>query len=189
MNTLFPVTPEYPPGFRYLPEFITAEEEGFLISACQQQELNVFRFQGYEAKRRVASFGQDWNFDTRTLHQGKPIPLAFQPLISKVAAEACLGPTDFVELLVTHYPVGAVINWHRDAPPFGLVAGISLLTGCTFRLRPYEKAKQNRTNLLSFPVTRRSLYLMDGASRTDWQHSISPVANERYSITLRTLQL
>jgi alkylated DNA repair dioxygenase AlkB len=189
MNTLFPVTPEYPPGFRYLPEFITAEEEGFLINLCRQQELNVFRFQGYEAKRRVASFGQDWNFDTRTLHQGKPIPPAFQSLISKVAEEAGLAPTDFVELLVTHYPAGAVINWHRDAPPFGLVAGISLLTGCTFRLRPYEKAKQNRTHLLSFPVARRSLYLMDGASRTDWQHSINPVASERFSITLRTLQL
>jgi alkylated DNA repair dioxygenase AlkB len=188
MNTLFTVAPEYPPGFCYLPEFISAEEEAYFINICRQQELHTFRFGGYEAKRRVASFGQDWNFETQTLQQGNPVPGAFQPLILKVAAEVGTAPADFAELLVTHYPAGAVINWHRDAPPFDLVAGISLLTDCTFRLRPYDKAQQKRANIISFPVQRRSLYLMGGASRMDWQHSIAAVAHERYSITLRTLR-
>jgi hypothetical protein len=78
-------------------------------------------------------------------------------------------------------------NWHRDAPPFDTIAGISLLSNCLFRLKPHDKAHQSRKAVLSLPVQRRSLYIMAGASRTDWQHSIAPVSQTRYSITLRTL--
>jgi alkylated DNA repair dioxygenase AlkB len=92
------------------------------------------------------------------------------------------------ELLVTEYPSGSVINWHRDAPPFNVIAGVSLQTSCTFRLRPYDKTKQKRSALISFPVTPRSLYIMAGAARSEWEHSNAPVNDTRYSITLRTLK-
>jgi alkylated DNA repair dioxygenase AlkB len=95
---------------------------------------------------------------------------------------------NFAELLLTEYPEGSVINWHRDAPPFGLIAGISLLSDCTFRLRPHDKAKQNRRSIISLPVRRRSLYIISESARTDWQHSIAPVKQTRFSITLRTLR-
>jgi len=81
-----------------------------------------------------------------------------------------------------------VINWHRDAPPFDLIAGVSLLTDATFRLRPYDKEKQGRGSVISFTAERRSLYVMQGPSRSEWQHSIAPVKAVRYSITLRTLK-
>jgi alkylated DNA repair dioxygenase AlkB len=42
--------------------------------------------------------------------------------------------------------------------------------------------------VISFPVKRRSLYIMQGAARSEWQHSIAPVEQQRYSITLRTLR-
>ena len=95
---------------------------------------------------------------------------------------------DFAELLVTEYPVGSVINWHRDAPPFDIIAGISFQSDCIFRLRPHDKMKQNRKSIISFPVRRRSLYMMEGIARTEWQHSIAPVKEVRYAITLRTLK-
>ena len=95
---------------------------------------------------------------------------------------------EIAELLVTQYPLGAVINWHRDAPPFKQIAGISLLSDCIFRLRPYDKLKQNRNSILSFPVKRRSLYVMEGIARQDWEHSIAPVMAPRWSITLRSLR-
>ena len=90
--------------------------------------------------------------------------------------------------MIIEYPPGAVINWHRDAPPFDIIVGISLLSNCTFKLRPHEKEKQTRSSIISFPVERRSLYVMQGPSRTDWQHSTNPVKETRYSITLRTLR-
>jgi alkylated DNA repair dioxygenase AlkB len=188
METLFPLDRHYPEGFSYYPAFISEAEEKHLLNAITNFKLHTFHFQGYEAKRKVASFGHDWSFETRTLSKGKEIPVLFDPLIEKVVNHIALKKEDVGELLITEYPVGAVINWHRDAPPFDLIAGISLQTDCTFKLRPFEKARQNRSSIISIPVKRRSLYVMQGESRTNWQHSISPVKEVRYSITLRTLK-
>lgn len=186
MDTLFPAGPE---GFSYFPCFLSAGEEAQLLEIMGQTPFRTFVFQGYEAKRRVASYGFDWNFDSRSLSQGEPIPEAFQPLMDKVAAKISLMRGDFGELLLTEYPAGSVINWHRDAPPFDLIAGISLLSDCSFRFRPHDKAKQGRGAIITLPVQRRSLYVIEGAARRDWQHSIPAVKALRYSITLRTLRI
>ena len=188
MTTLFPLEYTLPEGFQYTPDFITRDEEQQLLEEIRNVTLHTFTFQGYEAKRKVASFGQDWSFEKRTLSKGKEIPEAFHPLIEKVAARLHLEREAFQELLVTEYPAGSVINWHRDAPPFDLIAGISLLSDAVFRLRPHDKDKQGRGSVISFPVQRRSLYVLSGPSRTDWQHSIAPVKHTRYSITLRALR-
>jgi alkylated DNA repair dioxygenase AlkB len=188
MDTLFPVQPAFPQGFEYFPDFITEGEEKELLKAISGIELHTFLFLGYEAKRKVASFGYDYSFDKKALSKGSDIPQVFDSLIKKVAAHLATGKDDFAELLVTEYPAGSVINWHRDAFPFDRIAGISLLSDCIFKLRPHGKAKQTRSSVISFPVRKRSLYIIDGLSRTDWQHSIAPVKNVRYSITLRTLR-
>jgi alkylated DNA repair dioxygenase AlkB len=188
MLSLFPTGHEWPEGFSYVPDFISAEEEEKLLQEIKTISLHTLVFQGYEAKRRVASFGWDWSFEKRTLSKGKEIPQAFEWLMERVAQHVQLKAKDFKELLVTEYPTDAVINWHRDAPPFDLIAGISLATDCTFRLRPHDKAKQNRKNIITLPVQRRSLYVMKNAARNEWQHSIAAVKQTRYSITLRTLK-
>ena len=188
METLFPVEPIHPPGFSYIPDFISEAEEEALLKAVSEQELHVFTFQGYEAKRKVASFGFDYSFESRSLKKGKPIPSSFKFLIEKAARQLSVAPEQIAELLIIEYPVGAVINWHRDAPPFDIIAGVSLLSDCTFKFRPQEKAKQTRSSVIHIPVKRRSLYVMDGESRSDWQHSTAPAKAVRYSITLRTLR-
>jgi alkylated DNA repair dioxygenase AlkB len=188
MESLFPSLPFFPEGFLYFEDFLSPEEEVQLMDEIQHIELHTFLFQGYEAKRRVASFGYDYSFDKRTLTRGKEIPRGFEWLINKAARHIGIDESKFAELLITEYPVGAVINWHRDAPPFELIAGISLQSDCTFRLRPHEKLKQGRKSILSFPVRRRSLYVMRDVARSDWEHSTSPVNEMRYSITLRTLR-
>jgi alkylated DNA repair dioxygenase AlkB len=187
MDSLFPLEPVYPPGFLYVPDFLTLKEEQDLVEYVTNMPLHNMIFQGYEAKRKVASFGYDYNFDQRTIAKGKAIPPSLDPLVEKVSTYLTLQKNDFAELLVTEYPIGSVINWHRDAPPFDLIAGISLLSDCTFRLRPYDKAKQGRKSIVSLTVKRRSLYLIKGLARSAWEHSISPVKQVRYSITLRTL--
>ena len=187
MNTLFPEI-LYPDGFHYFPDFISAEEELALVEEIEKSDLHTFMFQGFEAKRKTASFGYDYSFDKRAISKGKPIPAAFNTVIRKVANKLSIDSNDFAELLVTEYPEGSMINWHRDAPPFDIIAGISLLADCTFRLRPHDKQKQGRSSIISVPVIRRSLYIIRDSARTHWQHSISPVKKKRYSITLRTLK-
>jgi alkylated DNA repair dioxygenase AlkB len=188
MDILFPAELKLPEGFFYQPDFLTEKEERDLLHEISGIRLHTFLFQGFEAKRKVKSFGYDYSFDKKSLSEGESIPSVFHPIIKKVADLLSLATSDFAELLLTEYPIGSVINWHRDAPPFELIAGISLRSDCTFRLRPQEKAKQSRSSIISFPVKRRSLYVMQGPARSDWQHSISPVKQVRYSITLRTLR-
>lgn len=177
-----------PEGFQYFPDFITIREEEQLIRLISATELHSFQFQGYEARRKVASFGYDWNFESRTLTKGTEIPQAVIPLLDKVSRELSLQTEEFAEVLFTEYPPGSVINWHRDAPPFNLIAGLSLSSDCIFRMRPFEKERRGRKSVLSLPVKRRSLYVIKGPARSEWEHSISPVANTRYSVTLRTLR-
>src|SRR4051812_12881771 len=90
----------FPKGFNYFPEFLTEQEEENLLNEISKIELHTFTFQGFEAKRRVASFGFDYSFEKRSLSQGKAIPNAFYDLLNKVANHLSLPPSDFAELLI-----------------------------------------------------------------------------------------
>lgn len=188
MNTLFDIAPDLPEGFSYFPDFLSEEEEMQLVALIRRYPLKNMIFRGFEAKRKVLSFGYDYQFDNRQLTESLPVPEDFQPLIGKVGEKLGIAPAAFVKLLLTEYETGTVINWHRDAPPFEKIAGVSLLSDCTFRLRPYDKRKQTRAAVRSFTVQRRSLYLMEGEAREAWEHSISPVKALRCSVTIRTLR-
>jgi len=185
--SLFQEGDAFPDGFSYVPDFLTADQERYLIDSIALVDLKPMIFQGFEAKRKTASFGYDYSFDSRLLSKGKPIPMPFEPLIAQVAAHLGMERADVAELLITQYPIGAVINWHRDAPPFQRIIGISLRGDCIFRLRPHDKTLQGRKSILSVPVRRRSLYVLEGQARSEWQHSTLPVTEQRLSITLRTL--
>jgi alkylated DNA repair dioxygenase AlkB len=188
MTDLFSADPVFSNGFSYYPGFITPAEEAYLIECVTRIDLHNLNFQRYIAKRKVHSFGYDYSFDKRKLTKGKPIPEEFHALIEKVSNKVELKPESFAELLVTEYPVGSVINWHRDAPPFDLIAGISLSSDCILKLRPYDKMKRTRKSILNILVKRRSLYIIKDEARSDWEHSTAPVQNVRHSITLRTLK-
>jgi alkylated DNA repair dioxygenase AlkB len=187
MDTLFPMQ-FFPPGFTYIPDFLTSSEAQSLYNTISKIELHTFSFQGFEAKRQVASFGHDYNFDQKSISAGQEIPVVFKPIIKKVADHLQINPEDFQELLLTEYPIGSVINWHRDAFPFDVIVGISLCADCIFRLRPHDKNKRGKGSVISIPVKQRSLYVMRGEARMAWQHSIAPVKAKRYSVTLRTLK-
>ena len=86
--------------------------------------------------------------------------------------------------MVTEYSPGAPIGWHRDAPQFGTIIGISLASASRMRFKPY-KAEGKPVSLTLEP---RSIYLMRGPARWKFQHSIPAVKELRYSITFRTLR-
>jgi alkylated DNA repair dioxygenase AlkB len=111
------------------------------------------------------------------------------PLRERVGAWAGRAPEEFAEVLVTQYPVGAPIGWHRDAPPFEIVAGVSLLGACTMHFRPWSGAKEAAPRRrLEQVLEPRSAYLITGASRSEWEHHIPPARERRLSITFRTLR-
>ena len=100
------------------------------------------------------------------------------------AAFARALPEQLVEAVVTEYPSGAPIGWHRDVPQFEIVIGISLASSCRMRFKPYKETGR----IVSITLEPGSIYVMSEAARWKFQHSIPPVKELRYSITFRTLR-
>lgn len=176
--------PQHPDGFRYQREIISPEEEGTLIEHIRALPLKEFEFHGFLGKRRVKSFGWHYDFHDEKLKQTDPLPEFVLPLRERVARFADLDAEEIQHVLFTEYD-RAGIGWHRDKATFGDVMGVSLLAPATFRLRRKIGSKWERYSLEAEP---RSVYLMRGPSRTEWEHSIPTVDGVRYSITFRTLR-
>jgi DNA oxidative demethylase len=126
-----------------------------------------------------------YSFETFRIVPGPPIPDFLEPLRNRCAELAAVEPGDLGEALVTEYPAGAGIGWHRDAPPFGLVVAVSLLGRCRLRLRRGKTGEWETAEIIAEP---RSTYVLSGKARTEWQHHIPPMKEPRYSITFRTLR-
>lgn len=174
-----------PAGFRYAPDLIDAAEEARLIGAFADLPFKEFEFHGFTGKRRVISFGFRYDFNGGGLTEAAPMPAFLAPVRARAAAFAGLAPERLQHVLITEYRPGTPIGWHRDRPNFGDVIGVSLLSPCTFRMRRKRGAGWERAALR---LDRRSVYLMRGPSRDEWEHSIPPVEALRYSITFRSLR-
>jgi alkylated DNA repair dioxygenase AlkB len=144
-----------------------------------------FEFQGFTGKRRVISFGWQYDFNESRLRRTEDMPPFLLPLRDSAAGLAGLSPAELQHVLITEYPAGAAIGWHKDRGVFGEVVGISLLSACLFRLRRKVGAKWQRASVVAEP---RSAYVLRGPARTEWEHSIPAVESLRYSITFRNLK-
>jgi alkylated DNA repair dioxygenase AlkB len=182
---LFTATTELPEGFRYHPGVISPDSEVILLEQIQGLPFREFEFQGYVGKRRVVSYGWRYDFNERALQQADDIPDFLLSLRAVAAGFAGMSPEKLQQVLVTEYDAGASIGWHRDKAVFGEVIGISLLSSCRFRLRRKAGSTWERVSLIAEP---RSAYLLSGASRTEWEHSIPAVEALRYSVTFRNFR-
>jgi alkylated DNA repair dioxygenase AlkB len=181
---LFETPTSLPEGLRYAADLVSPETEQQLISEVRNLPLEPFQFGQFEGKRRVASFGYRYDYALRQLQPSEPIPTWIDEIIKRV--EAFGGPDARVrQVLCTEYDVGVGIGWHRDKPHFDRIFGLSLGSACKFRFRRPAGRSWERFTLDAEP---RSLYMMSGASRHIWEHSISAVESPRYSITFRTMR-
>ena len=174
-----------PPGFLYTPDVLTVTEEAALLPQVRALDFGAVEMRGQVARRRTAQFGWIYGYASWRIAPGPAIPEGLLPLRARVAALAGLDPVALVEVLVTEYPAGAGIGWHRDAPQFGTVVGVSLLGACRLRLRRGSGAARQARAVALEP---RSAYVFADEARWDWQHSIPPTKALRYSITFRTLR-
>ena len=180
--------PDLPAGFVYRAAFIDEGEELELLNQLGQISFSNFEMRGAVARRRVAFFGRTYDGTGAT-----PLPEFLRPLRTRVAVWAQVEPAAFAMALINEYPPGAPIGWHRDAPQYDLVAGVSLLSSCRMRFRPYARPGTNlsgtrRTTTHEITLDRRSAYVLSGAARSAYEHHIPAVSRLRYSITFRTLR-
>jgi alkylated DNA repair dioxygenase AlkB len=178
---------DLPPGFEYRANFITEEDERSLLERISDVAFADFEMRGVVARRRVAFFGQSYD----RVPAG-PIPEFLLPVRARLGDWAGVAPDAFAMCLINEYQPGSPIGWHRDAPQYDKVAGISLLSACRMKFRPYRSpsapAAIRRSATHELVLERRSAYLMTAESRQAFEHHIPPVTQLRYSITFRTLR-
>jgi alkylated DNA repair dioxygenase AlkB len=174
-----------PEGFVYRRDFLSPEEERTIAAELARLPFEPFQFRGYEARRRVHSFGYRYDFNAQRLEEAEPIPDWLQAARARAEAFAGVEPGGLKQLLINEYLPGAPIGWHRDRPQFEKVVGVSVGAPCVFRLRRRVGSGFERTSLTLEP---RSAYLISGVAREQWEHSIPPVEAHRYSVTFRSFR-
>ncbi len=177
---------EPPAGLRYREDLLTEDDERALLDVFGELDFEEIRMHGVVARRTARHYGVDYDYAARApVAAAEPIPAWLEPARANAAALASVEPEALAEALVQRYPEGAPIGWHRDAPAFELVAGISLLSAARMRFRRGKKGERESWELELAP---RSGYVLAGESRWKWEHHVPPAKALRYSITFRTLR-
>jgi alkylated DNA repair dioxygenase AlkB len=173
-------------GYAYQDDFLGQEEEAELLRQIEPLPFTQAKYKQFRAKRRVVGYGGSYDFAAQRLEVAQPIADFLLPLRARAAHWAGRAPGDFTHALITEYPPGAELGWHRDVPDFEWVIGVSLLNPCRMRFRRYPPGPRARS--IAIELQPRSIYRLEEEARWGWQHSVPPVAALRYSITFRTLR-
>ncbi|HEX6498196.1 MAG TPA: alpha-ketoglutarate-dependent dioxygenase AlkB [Micromonosporaceae bacterium] len=177
---------ERPDGLVYQPDLLTPAEERGVLDVVEAMTLQPVVLRGQTARRTVRHFGFDYGYESWQLTPTDPLPGSLVWLRDRCAALAGLDPESLAQTLVARYPPGATIGWHRDAPMFGpSVIGVSLRSACVMR---FQRRVGDRRLVYEQQLAPRSAYVLAGAARSSWQHSIPAVPELRFSITFRTVR-
>ena len=160
------------PGLRYVPHFISPEEEKRLrekIDGCEWRT---------DLKRKVQHYG--WRYDYTARHVDSsmrlgPLPDWADSIGQRLVAEGLLSaPPD--QVIVNEYRENQGISPHVDSPGFADgIATISLLESWEMVFRPRRGARKHRVNKR---LERCSALILTGAARYDWTHEIPSRKNE-----------
>lgn len=172
------------PGLTQTESLVSDVEEAELIHRIDAEPLSPFRFQGWLGKRLTRSFGWSYDFDRGRLDPGHPMPDWVVSVRQRAADFAGLDADQLVQVLLIRHDPGAGIGWHKDRPAFEHVVGISLGCACDLRLRRRRPGGFDRRSV-SLPP--RSAYHLTGEARHQWEHSIAPLEQTRWSVTFRSL--
>ena len=180
---LFDTAEALPNGLVYRPDFLSTDEEEILLAYIQNLPLFHAPFREYTAKRRIMNFGWSFDFRKNKLIPGPPLPTFLHGTQRKIAKWLQIPPANVAEALITEYSAGTQLGWHVDNEQFEKIVGVSLGSWSKIRFRPLKNPKE----IIPIELEPRSAYIMQNEVRWQWQHSVAPVPDLRYSITFRTL--
>jgi alkylated DNA repair dioxygenase AlkB len=178
-------------GLSYCPDFITSEEEAFLISAIDSYPWI------HDLKRRVQHYGYRYDYKSRQATKDTyigPLPDWILPIAQKLTDDKKFSTLP-EQVIVNEYLPGQGISAHIDCVPcFGnVIASLSLGSPCIMKFENI-RLKENRDLFLA----QRSLTVFRGEARHQWTHAIperkSDTVNgikiprsRRISLTFRTM--
>lgn len=177
---------EDPEGLAYHEDFISPGEERDLLAVLEAIDYAPVTMRGQTARRTVRHYGLGYAYESGELAPTDPLPAELEWLRERAAALIEREPAELVQILVSRYPDGAGIGWHRDAPMFGSsIVGVSLLGSSRMR---FQRRVSGEREVEAVELAPRSAYVLSGAARWSWQHSIPAGRELRWSVTFRTLR-
>jgi alkylated DNA repair dioxygenase AlkB len=171
-------------GFRLVPEAVSEADEARIAALIDAAPLAPFQFGQWQGKRLTVHYGSAYDYQRGRPTEAPPLPEWLADLRARLAPLMGRDPEAFVQGLLIRYDLGAGIGWHRDRPQYGEVLGLSLSAPAMLRLRRRTDGGFERR---SVELPRRSLYLLSGEVRQQWEHSIAPMDVTRRSVTLRRM--
>jgi hypothetical protein len=160
-----------PPGLSIVPNFITREKEGEILSFLDSCAWDT------RIKRRVIHFGFQFLYSNLNVHQDSEIIKIPEILESLV-------PGAYNQLTVNEYPPGIGIASHCDTHSAfgGTIPVISLGADITMDFISHDYQQR-----VSVVIPRGSLMLMSGESRYGWRHAIAARKTDRQPVTGRVV--
>ncbi len=180
-------------GLTYIPDFISAQEQDFLLSHIDHQPWMT------DLKRRVQHYGYKYDYKARAIDNDAYLGRLPDWLssISKKLHNNHIFPSDPDQAIVNEYFPGQGISAHIDCVPCfaDTIASLSLKSSC---IMDFSNPKTGEKK--SIVLEERSLIVLSGAARYEWQHAIparkSDIINgiktkrtRRVSLTFRNVTL
>jgi alkylated DNA repair dioxygenase AlkB len=137
-----PATEPRPAGLVYAAEFISPAEERSLLAVIERLTLHEAQYKQFTARRRIASFGGQYDFSTNLLEPAPDLPASLEPLRAKVAEWVSLPSEQFVHAMVAEYQPGTPLGWHRDVPQFEVIVRPSFAS-CVFYFALHPVGEQH----------------------------------------------
>lgn len=152
-------------GLTYIPEFISAHEQDFLLSQIDQQSWLT------DLKRRVQHYGYKYDYKARAVGNDAylgPLPDWLSP-ISKKLRNDNIFPSVPDQVIVNEYLPGQGISAHIDCVPCfaDMIASLSLSSPCVMEFSNPKTGEKK-----SIALEDRSLIVLSGPARYEWQHAI-----------------
>ncbi|MCB2079742.1 MAG: alpha-ketoglutarate-dependent dioxygenase AlkB [Novosphingobium sp.] len=173
----------WPAGLVLEYDVLSRTEEAATIGFIEASSLE---YPSYDPgnSRSSSSFGWKYDFSTDSFRKCPEIPPEMTPLCERAAGMIGVAASDIAECLFNRYDPGAVIQPHFDKDVWEHVVGVSLGSVATMRFVRPSEAGGGQCDIRLPP---RSMYVLKGDARYEWMHSLLPVTDTRWSITLRTL--
>jgi len=161
------------PGLTYLPHYITVDEQNKLINIIDQQEWST------KLRRRVQHYGYRYDYKNGSLASSSylgDLP-DWADRIAKRLSDDGLTTKVPDQVIINEYEPGQGITSHIDCVPcFGkTIISLSLGSSCVMDFT-HSQIKQ-KASILLIP---RSIVVMQGAARYEWQHSIAARKKDKY---------
>jgi DNA oxidative demethylase len=154
-------TSQWPPGLHYYSDFLSSSQEKDLIAHLNGLPWEKVSLFGQVAKRRVVHFGLHYEYNKRTVQPTIPAPAFLKDVITRGAELVHHSLDAIAEILITEYTQHAGINWHRDAPIFKEIIGISL--GTTSMI--YFRKRSDKKEQVKVKLEPGSVYVLKYSSR------------------------